>query len=133
MRRGNPEGNWKNTGPTHRHHRPAMGMLFHMILITALPPSLRAALPEEIDLPETDNEAHQLRKDFKFTTSPGHLQQAIDAHTRGHWAASNGQIRVFLDSMLNEIAQHLYPHKVAQLSSENQRSFLANVPCYQSF
>jgi hypothetical protein len=47
-------------------------------------PTLRAALPEELGLPAVDNEVHQLLKHFGFTTPLGHLEQGIDAHTRGN-------------------------------------------------
>lgn len=60
-------------------------------------PSLRAALPEEIQLPQTDDEVHELLKRFGFATPLGHLDQAVEAHTRGDWAAANGQLRTFLE------------------------------------
>jgi hypothetical protein len=56
-------------------------------------PRLRAALPDEVQLPETDDEVHQLLKGFQFTTPLGHLDQAVEAHTRGDWAACNSQLR----------------------------------------
>jgi hypothetical protein len=61
-------------------------------------PRLRAALPGEVDLPATDDEVHQLLKHFQFHTPLGHLGQAIEAHTRGDWAAANGQLRTFIES-----------------------------------
>lgn len=88
--------------------------------------SLRAALPEDVDLPDADDEVHQLLKQFEFSISLGHLDQAIEAHTRGDWAAANSQTRTFLEGLLNEIAQHIDPQKTAGLSSsENRRSLLA--------
>ena len=68
-------------------------------------PSLRAALPEEIQLPQTDDEIHELLKQFQFATPLGHLDQAIEAHTRGDWAAANGQLRTFLESLFDDIAR----------------------------
>lgn len=50
-------------------------------------PTSRAALPDEVQLPETDDEVHQLLKSFQFITPLGHLDQAVEAHTRGDWAA----------------------------------------------
>ena len=44
--------------------------------------SIRAALPGDIHLPQTDDEVHQLLKSFGFTTPLGHLEQAIEAHIR---------------------------------------------------
>ncbi len=89
-------------------------------------PLLRAALPGEIDLPAADDEVHQLLKRFGFTVPLGHLDQAIDAHTRGDWAAANSQIRTFLEGLLSNIALHIDPQAAAELpSSENRRAWLA--------
>jgi len=89
-------------------------------------PLLRAALPGEMDLSATDDEVHQLLKRFGFTVPLGHVDQAIDAHTRGDWAAANSQIRTFLEGLLRDIALHLDPQKAAELpSSENLRAWLA--------
>ncbi|OQS23539.1 hypothetical protein [Chromobacterium violaceum] len=89
-------------------------------------PLLRAALPEEVDLPVTDDEVHQLLKQFGFTNSMGHLDQAIEAHTRGDWAAANSQTRTFMESLFDEIAKYVDPTMVAETtSSENRRAMLA--------
>jgi hypothetical protein len=89
-------------------------------------PLLRAALPGEVDLPAADDEVHQLLKQFEFTVPLGHLDQAIDAHTRGDWAAANSQIRTFLEGLLSDIAAHIDPQEAATLSSsENRRAWLA--------
>lgn len=91
-------------------------------------PLLRAALPGNVDLPAADDEVHQLLKKFNFTVSLGHLEQAIDAHTRGDWAAANSQIRTFMEGLLNDIAMHVDPQKAAALaSSENRRAWLAEL------
>ena len=90
------------------------------------PPLLRAALPGEIDLPTTDDEVHQLLKHFAFATALGHLDQAIEAHTRGDWAAANSQTRTFMESLFEQIAHHVDPTAAAAAgSSENRRSLLA--------
>jgi hypothetical protein len=85
-------------------------------------PVLRASLPAEVDLPAADDELHQLLRQANFSTSWGHLDQAIDAHTRGDWAAANSQIRTFLEGLLNEISSSLDPQA---RSSENHRAYLA--------
>jgi len=90
-------------------------------------PTLRAALPEEVDLPNTDDEVHLLLKSFQFTTPLGHLGQAIEAHTRGDWAACNSQLRTFLESLFDDIARRVNPQEAAQRpSSENRRALLAD-------
>jgi len=90
-------------------------------------PKLRAALPDEVQLPETDDEVHQLLKLFQFTTPLGHLDQAVEAHTRGDWAACNSQMRTFLESLFDDIARNVRPQEAAQRpTSENRRSLLAD-------
>ncbi len=90
-------------------------------------PTLRAALPDELQLPETDDEVHQLLKSFKFMIPLGHLDQAIEAHTRGDWAACNSQLRTFLESLFDEIARNIRPQEAAQRpNSENRRALLAD-------
>lgn len=89
-------------------------------------PLLRAALPEEVNLPEADDEVHQILKHFSFTVPMGHLDQAIEAHTRGDWAAANSQTRSFLEGLLNDIALKIEPQNASQQpSSENRRALLA--------
>ena len=89
-------------------------------------PFLRAALPDEIDLPVADDEVHVLLKHFTFLTSLGHLDQAIDAHARGDWAAANAQMRTFLEGLFDEIARHEFPTEIEnRKTSENRRNLLA--------
>ena len=68
---------------------------------------LRRALPEALDLPEADDEVHALLDAYDLRTPKGHLGQAIAAHSRGEWAAANGQIRSFIESLFDEIAERL--------------------------
>lgn len=92
------------------------------------PNSLRIALPEEVDLPAADDEVRLLLKHFGFATSLSHLDQAVEAHTRGDWAAANAQIRTFLEGLLDEIAISIDSAKARSLgSSENRRAMLASV------
>jgi hypothetical protein len=58
--------------------------------------SLRRTLPVDLELPEAEDEITRLLKKHDLTTPKGHLDQALDAHGRGDWAAANGQIRTFL-------------------------------------
>jgi hypothetical protein len=53
----------------------------------------------EAQLSATDDEVHQILKAYAFVTPLGHLDQAIEAHTRGDWAACNSQLRTFLESL----------------------------------
>lgn len=73
------------------------------------PPWLRRGLPKDVDLPAGDDQVHQLLEHFAFRTTLGHLDQAIDAHTRGDWAAANGAVRVFLESLFVDLAVRITP------------------------
>jgi hypothetical protein len=90
-------------------------------------PKLRAALPEELGLPAVDDEVHELLKYFGFSESLGHLDQGIDAHARGDWAAANAQFRTFLEGLFDAIAFHEGSDKSAQPTSENRRAWLAKL------
>ncbi|WP_219821456.1 hypothetical protein [Xanthomonas hortorum] len=91
-------------------------------------PSIRAALPDEVQLPEADDEVHRLLKSFGFATPLGHLDQAVEAHTRGDWAACNSQLRTFFESLFDDIARNICPEEATQRpSSENRRALLAEI------
>jgi hypothetical protein len=94
--------------------------------LTRETPLLRAALPTEVDLPAADDEVHQLLKDFDFLVSKGHLDQAIEAHTRGDWAAANSQTRTFMESLFDAIAGNIDAGQAAGATSENRRAMLAS-------
>ena len=90
--------------------------------------TFRRALPPEADLPNADDELHALLDEFDMATIKGHLDQAIDNHTRGQWAAANGQLRTLLEGLFDEIARHLEPTQAGNLpSSENRRQLLATL------
>lgn len=88
---------------------------------------MRAALPDEIALPEADDEVRGLLRQLDFQVPAGHLDQAIEAHTRGDWAAANAQLRTFFESLLEAIA-FAFDHAAASLcaNSENRRAMLAS-------
>ena len=87
---------------------------------------LRPALPVELGA-ETDDEVHQLLAAHGFATACGHLDQALNAHVRGDWAAANGQLRTFMECLLDEIAGSLWPNEAKGLTSENRRALLGRV------
>ena len=89
------------------------------------PPRLRVALPEEIALPETDDEVRHLLVQNEFEVPAGHLDQAIEAHTRGDWAAANAQLRTFLESLFDAIAFAIDSTAAANSgTAENRRQLL---------
>ena len=68
---------------------------------------LRRALPAALDLPQADDEVHALLDTYGLATARGHLDQAIAAHGRGDWAAANGQLRSFVEGLLDGVAERL--------------------------
>jgi hypothetical protein len=57
----------------------------------------------------------------------GHLGQAIEAHTRGDWAAANSQLRTFFESVFDDVARAVRSAEAAQLATaENRRGLLAD-------
>jgi hypothetical protein len=91
------------------------------------PPQLRAALPEEIDLPSADDEVRGLLKAFGFLVPLRHLDLAIEAHTRGDWEAANAQLRTSLEGLFNDIARHIDPALASALQNGvNLRQMLAS-------
>lgn len=72
---------------------------------------LRRALPETLNLAATDDEVHRLLTRFGFLDPTlGHLDQAIANHADGNWAAANGQLRNFMESLFDQIAERLAPN-----------------------
>ena len=91
------------------------------------PPNLRAALPQEIDLPAAHDEVRGLMKLFGFTVPLRHMDLAIEAHTRGDWEAANAQLRASLEGLFNDIARHIDPSRASALQAgANLRQMLAD-------
>lgn len=82
---------------------------------------LRTMLPEDIPLVEKENELNSLLDKFSFNTTKGHLNQAISAHTRGDWASANAQLRTFVESLFDSIADALVLDKTKLPSTEHKR------------
>ena len=68
---------------------------------------LQPALPTDVNLPGVRSELENLLDIHGFETAKDHLEQAIDAHARGQWAAANGQIRTFFEALLKGITGEL--------------------------
>jgi hypothetical protein len=71
---------------------------------------LRRTLPQEFGLPQADVEVHALLEQPHLEVPLGHLNQAIAAHARGDWAAANAQVRAFVESLFDGIAERLGGH-----------------------
>jgi hypothetical protein len=90
--------------------------------------NLLRALPEDLRLPAVQDELSRLLKKHSLIVPQGHLDQAVDAHSRGNWASANSQIRTFLESLFDEMAARLDPATAAVTPSGHQRrQLLANI------
>ncbi|MCU4159040.1 hypothetical protein AiwAL_02845 [Acidiphilium sp. AL] len=88
--------------------------------------NIQRTLPEELKLPQAQDQVIRLLDAHNFATPKGHFDQALDAHARGNWASANAQLRVFFESLLDEIAIKLDPGAEHLASSENRREMLAS-------
>ena len=82
---------------------------------------LKTMLPEGIKLVEKENELNSLLNKFGFTTTKGHIDQAISAHTRGDWASANAQLRSFMESLFDSICGKLVSNKTTLPPPGHQR------------
>lgn len=89
---------------------------------------LLRTLPEVYDLPAANDEVYLLLTRHNLSTPQGHLEQAIDSHARGNWAAANGQLRTFYEALFNEIALLVDPvNAPGSQTGEARRQLLANL------
>ena len=89
--------------------------------------TLRRSLPCIADLPRTDDEVHTLLDRLGMDTAKGHLDQAIENHSEGNWAAANGQLRTFMEELFNEIARRVDSACATNRSpGHNMRQLLAD-------
>ncbi len=109
-----------------RQNYPALHRALERDGFTVEDGQLRRALPEALDLPNTDDEVHALLDRYGFAVSRGHLDQGIAAHARGDWAAANAQFRAFIESLFDTIAQHLAGGAAIPPPGHQRRIWLAN-------
>lgn len=94
---------------------------------TVVDRALRRTLPAELGLPEARDEVSRLLAKHGFATPKEHLDQALDAHGRGQWAAANSQIRSFYEGLLDEIAERLDPTVASLPGGESRRAKLGQL------
>lgn len=83
--------------------------------------------PDKLNLSEKENQLDRLLDQYGFTTAKGHLEQAISAHTRGEWAASNAQLRSFIEGLFDSIAEKLINQASLPNTSHARREELARI------
>ena len=85
-------------------------------------------LPENIQLAEKGDELNSLLESFDFTVPKGHLDQALNAHTRSDWAAANAQMRPFIEGLFDLIAALLVGEtQPLPPTSQGKRELLAKL------
>jgi hypothetical protein len=85
-------------------------------------------LPDVADLPPAQDEVHSLLEELNMATARGHLDQALDNHARGQWAAANSQLRSFMQDLFDEITARLEPDRADSTPTGHpRRQLLANL------
>lgn len=88
---------------------------------------LRRMLPEAVPISDAQDEITRLLDEHSFETAKGHLDQALAAHARGDWAASNSQLRSFVEELFDQIADRLSGGDTSRLpNSHSRREWLAS-------
>jgi hypothetical protein len=87
--------------------------------------AIRHQFPSELRTADRADEISQLLSQYTLVMPQGHLQQALDAHRRGDWAAANGQVRSFIEGLLDELAVKIDPSAASLPTGENRRAKLA--------
>jgi hypothetical protein len=119
-----PEYEWSRPA----RHTPAMGIFIRALELDGYTVSggqLRRNLPADLGLPATESELMRLLGAHGFGMAKGHLDQAMDAHARGNWAGANGQIRTFLDALIDSIAERVDPAAASLPTGQPRRAKLA--------
>ncbi|MGE1164508.1 hypothetical protein ACQJ0Y_14665 [Peribacillus simplex] len=69
---------------------------------------LKYEVPTLVNIPSSQEEIFVLLDKYKLSTPSGHLRQAMDSHANGRWAAANGQLRPYVESLFDEMAEQIY-------------------------
>ncbi|MGG0788275.1 hypothetical protein ABE132_05985 [Peribacillus simplex] len=70
-----------------------------------------------IDYIENESLLLKLLDKYKFSIAKGHYTQAVNAFTRGDWAACNSQIRTFVEELLCKLAEDITGNKFSDSHS----------------
>jgi hypothetical protein len=87
--------------------------------------ALIPALPADLGLPVVQTELFTLLDRHHFLTPKSHLEQAIENHARGNWSSANGQLRNFLEGLLDEIAVRIDPNAADIRPGHDRRTHLS--------
>lgn len=85
---------------------------------------LRRKLPKEFPIAEQEDQLISLLEKFEFITAKGHYEQAVATHARGEWAASNAQLRTFVEDFFNQTQSIVCPGNYS--TNHERKDALAN-------
>lgn len=77
-------------------------------------------LPADLGLAEAQSDLYRLLDKYDLRTPKGHLEQALENHARGLWSSANGELRKFLEGLLDEIAVRI-DHAAAGIKPGHDR------------
>lgn len=90
--------------------------------------ALRRLLPGDIGLPEVQSELMRLLDAHGLATARLHLTRALDSHADGAWEPANSQLRTFLESIFDDLAEKVDPETAAtRKPGVERRTLLANI------
>lgn len=96
---------------------------------------LQRLLPNSLNIKGSKEEIFILLDKHGFSTPKGHLEQGIESHEQGQWAAANGQLRTYVESLFDEMAASIYGSlSAAGVDSHARRTALArtNPPLFDT-
>lgn len=64
-------------------------------------------LPEDFNMVEKEDKVIQFLDNYHFNTTKGHFQQAKSNYLNSNYAAVNGQLRTYVESLFEEMAKHI--------------------------
>lgn len=86
--------------------------------------SVRQSLPQAIPLTESENKLLAILKARGLRVAIGHYEQALAAHGRGDWAATNAQLRSFVEEFFNQ--SHVLLNAGTGQSTQQRKQDLAS-------
>lgn len=82
-------------------------------------------MPESVNATGNQDELFTLLDKHSFLVCRGHLEQALNAHSLGDWAASNAQLRAYTEGLFDSLADKIFGVAVTGYSSTAKRDKLA--------
>ncbi|MET3851419.1 hypothetical protein [Paenibacillus sp. OAE614] len=123
LRRLEKMNSWGD-GPTLEQEYPKLMSLLRQDGFNIVDYKLVRELPESLTVWKYESELFTLLDKYSFLTCRGHLEQAIDNHAIGNWAAANAQMRAFMEGLFDAMADKIFGDRVKDFSSTTKRDWL---------